>query len=672
MCGITSFLRLGHTLEPRERTHLERQIDESLEIVKHRGPDASGKWISDDNRAGLGHVRLSIIDLSPEGNQPFHSASDTDSVHAVVNGELYDHERYREQLAAEYNFRGHSDCEIVLALYKHYGLDFLSHLRGEFALVLWDAKRELFIAAKDRYGIKSLYYTVSEGRLLVATEMKQFLAYGWEAEWDVRSIVERGAIFDERTVFKGVKKILPGQYLISRNYGEIQTRKYWDMHYPDKFARELRTEQEMIEGVRQRLLDAVRVRLRADVPVGIYLSGGIDSSAIAGMVVHLVKEGAKLGDSSSQDLARIQCFTVQFDRDSGVDESDVAQRTAEFLGVKFNPVHVTEEIMAERFEKAVWYSEAFMADINGAGKLAMAEVAHDAGFKVVITGEGSDEHFAGYSYFQNEFLLEEDLSWVPADYDKTKYVEAMSKAGTNHIAGIKWSMPSTLPSTTRTLNNTRVAGLLKGVLPLSHAQWALDKYGATDSQTVLADSLDGEVRHAIATRWHPLHSAEYIWTKTAFQVSLLRYLGDNIDMAHQIESRPAFLDHNLTEYANNLPPSLKMKYNYDRGTFTEKYILREAVKPFVTEEIYQRKKQPYVAPMKYAVDGPMHRKLKELVTEQHVAALGFVDWEKTKGLVEKAVVGGDALAFRAAVVVAQYVVLSKRFCVKRASAEDAK
>jgi asparagine synthetase B (glutamine-hydrolysing) len=154
---------------------------------------------------GLGHVRLSIVDLSPDGNQPF---VDTENeIYTVVNGELYDHERYRAELSTEYNFRGHSDCEIVLALYKHYGLDFLSHLRGEFALVLWDARRQIFIATRDRYGVKSLYYTISGGRLLVATEMKQFLAYGWEAEWDVRSVVEKGLIFDERTVFEGVKKV---------------------------------------------------------------------------------------------------------------------------------------------------------------------------------------------------------------------------------------------------------------------------------------------------------------------------------------------------------------------------------------------------------------------------------------------------------------------------------
>ncbi|KAL2864017.1 asparagine synthetase B family protein [Aspergillus lucknowensis] len=670
MCGITAFLAVGQPPQTRSREQIEQEIHNSLDIVKHRGPDASGKWINSGNRVGLGHVRLSIVDLSPEGNQPFEDTEN--EVYAVVNGELYDHERYREELAAEYNFRGHSDCEIVLALYKHYGLDFLSHLRGEFALVLWDAKREVFVATRDRYGIKSLYYTVVGDRLLVATEMKQFLAYGWEPEWDVRSVYESGWVFDERTIFRDVKKIQPGHYLISRNYGEFRTDKYWDMHYPDKFTKEVRTEEEMIEGVRQRLLDAVRVRLRADVPVGIYLSGGIDSSAIAGMVVHLVKEGAKLGDSSSKDLSRIQCFTVQFDKGSGFDESDVAERTAEFLGVKFNPVHVPEGKLAERFENAVWYSEAFMADINGAGKLAMAEVAHNAGFKVVITGEGSDEHFAGYSYFQNESLLEDDLTWTPPDYDPTKREEAIRNAGTNHIQGVKWVVPQTLPSTMRTLNNTRVAGLLTRAVPLYYAPWLQDEFGASDGQTVLTESFDGEVRHAMAQSWHPLHTAEYLWTKTAFPNSLLRYLGDNIDMAYQVESRPAFLDHNLTEFANSLPPSLKMKYNYGSGTFTEKYILREAVRPFVTEEIYKRKKQPYMAPMRYAVDGPVHRKLKELITKENIEALGFVDWERTEPLVEKGIVGGDPLAFRAAIAAAQCVVVSQRFGVKKATQNDCK
>lgn len=146
-----------------------------------------------------------MIDPGPGGNQPFHDA--TGDIHSIVHGELYGHERYRESLSNEFDFKGHSDCEIVIALYKHYGLSFLSHLRGEFALILWDAKKELFFAARDRYGAKSLYYTIENGQLLVATEMKSFLAFGWQPEWCVRGLQEQAWLYSSGTLFKGVHKV---------------------------------------------------------------------------------------------------------------------------------------------------------------------------------------------------------------------------------------------------------------------------------------------------------------------------------------------------------------------------------------------------------------------------------------------------------------------------------
>ena len=150
-------------------------------------------------------MRLSIIDLAPSGNQPFHDSQN--EIHAVVNGELYDHERYKAELAHEYEFKGNSDCEIVIALYKHYGLSFLSHLRGEFAFVLWDSTRQLFISGRDRYGIKPLYYTIVSDRLLITTEMKCFLAFGWKPEWDIQALVDHGWRIDARTMFRGVRKV---------------------------------------------------------------------------------------------------------------------------------------------------------------------------------------------------------------------------------------------------------------------------------------------------------------------------------------------------------------------------------------------------------------------------------------------------------------------------------
>lgn len=182
----------------------------------------------------LGHARLAIRDLTPSGNQPLHSPDGT--VHAVVNGELYDYEEIKSKLVQEtaYPFSSHTDSELVLALYQAYGLDFVQHLRGEFAICIYDEPKSLFIAVRDRYGIKPLFWTVQNGRLLVASEIKAFLPLQWTPEWDVKSIIEAGWNFDDRTLFKDVKKVRPGYVMTCDGNGEIEQRRYWDIEYPDK------------------------------------------------------------------------------------------------------------------------------------------------------------------------------------------------------------------------------------------------------------------------------------------------------------------------------------------------------------------------------------------------------------------------------------------------------
>jgi asparagine synthase (glutamine-hydrolysing) len=215
------------------------------------------------------------------------------------------------------------------------------------------------------------------------------------------------------------------------------------------------------------------------------------------------------------------------------------------------------------------------------------------------------------------------------------------------------------------LNHTSIATNLASYSPLRFASWT-DRYTDTHRETILAESFDGRVLDAMANKWHPLHTSEYLWTKSAFPNILLRYVGDNIDMVHHVESRTPFLDHHLTEYANGIPPSLKAPYDPQTGEFREKHILREAVKPFVTEEIYNQTKKPYIGPLRFSENGPMHNVIRKLVTEANVAQLGFVDWEKTKGLVDKAFVEKDQLAFRGAMITAQFVVLAQKFGVKTA------
>lgn len=631
-------------------------------------------------------MRLSINDLSPDGAQPFHSPDH--KIHAVVNGEFYDYDRIRKEIedTTEYVFRSRSDSEIVIALYMHHGLNFVHYLRGEFAVVLFDEEAQFFVAVRDRYGIKPLFWTIQQDpvtfqrRLLVAAEMKAFLPLGWTPEWDVRCLKDAGWNHDERTIFKGVQKVRPGQYLSCTGFGHVEQRQYWDMEYPDKRTPDPRTPEEMIEGVRERMLDAIRLRLRADVPVGVYLSGGIDSSVIAGMVTHLVKEqGIAMGSAPPGE--RVCCFSIAFDEDSGFDESSIANRTADWLGVKYQKKLMSEAELAKRFEDATWHTEHHNPDLNFVGKFALSEVPLEAGYKVVLTGEGADENFAGYPLFLPDYLRELDFTWenfntLPESErePQLKLAEDAAKAYYDSV-GANTSIRG--PSVSRNmLNNISTITSMVAFQPDVFAAWTDTVVGKTDPQRTIANNIDGRVRQKVLNSWHPLHSAEYVWSKGHLANVFLTCLGDRTEMAHSIEARTPLLDHHLTEYVNHLPPSTKLRWqppNTDdpEGRFIEKWILREASKPFITRELYERKKHPYSAPTTWPRNGPLHKLLANLLTEKNVDNLGFVAWDKVGGLVDRAFgANGDPGAMRKALVVAEWVVLSRRFGVGRASACD--
>ncbi|KAK0860472.1 hypothetical protein LTS02_008486 [Friedmanniomyces endolithicus] len=760
MCGISCILSLVNAAQrhgneqPRNGEHkaalgaesqkLDKELDASLAQIAHRGPDGCGKWIGEDWYSGishlpsltttlthglpwtnvtpaLGHVRLSINDLSPSAAQPFHSPAH--GIHAVVNGEFYDYDAIRARLETEtqYPFTSRSDSEIIIALYLHYGLNFTEHLRGEFACVLWDERREVFVAVRDRYGIKPLFWTIQDDghgaggkRLLVAAEMKAFLPLGWEPEWDVRSLKDAGWNHDTRTLFKGVQKIRPGHYMTCQSFGHVEERPYWDTSFPDKVRRfferaiggflnletlrhqcriswhrfstrnslltlskrtiDARTPQELIEGVRERMLEAVRLRLRADVPIGVYLSGGIDSSVIAGMVSHLVKEqNVSVGSASPTD--RVTCFSVAFDEDSGFDESSIANRTAEWLGVKYIKKLMNEEELAKRFEDAVWHCEQHNPDLNFVGKFALSEVPQEAGYKVVLTGEGADEVFAGYPVYLPDYLREPDTAYeahnpLPeperlqqlelAEEEAREYYRSIGADAGNSAIGVPRLM----------LNNISTIDGMTAFQPDVFASWTDTAHAACDPHMVIACNPDGITRHLINSKWHPLHSALYVWSKGNLPNIFLTCLGDRTEMAHSIEARTPFLDHRLTEYVNALPPSVKLRWSPERRRFVEKWVLREASKPFITQELYERKKHPYSAPTRYPRGGPLWRLMGGLLTREKVEGLGFVGWEKVEGLVEEAFgEEGSPRAMRLALVVVAWVVMAERFGVRTARPE---
>lgn len=730
MCGISCVVGLdgpsphhhpGSEAYKEQRKTICRSLDTSLDNIKHRGPDDRGRWISDDNRVGtldgsyssictqmtnkttaLGHVRLSINDLSSDGAQPLHSPDW--KIHAVVNGEIYEYDRIREQIEehTDYVFNSRSDSELVIALYIHQGIGFLNDLRGEFAVVLFDEEQQLLVAGRDRYGIKPLFWTIQQDpqtlqrKLLIAAEMKAFLPLGWTPEWDVRSLKDAGWNHDERTIFKGVQKVRPGNYLTCTGFGHVEQRQYWDIEFPDRHNVDDRHPKEMIQEVRERLLEAIKLRLRADVPIGVYLSGGIDSSVIAGMVTHLVeKQGVSMGSAPASE--RVCCFSIAFEEASGFDESTIALRTAGWLGVKFEKKLMNEEELAKRFEDATWHTEHHNPDLNYVGKFALSELPREAGYKVVLTGEGADEVFAGYPAFMTDYLRKLDLTSDPwnelSETARDRHFQMASNDELKYYHSVGANVGLEGPTVSRgMLKDISSARSMSAFQPDVFASWTDTAFATTDPQRTIANNVDNRTRQKIFDTWHPLHAAQYVWSKGHLANINLTCLGDRTEMAHSIEARTPFLDHHLTEYVNNLPPSVKVHYDpptqgpgkyvdqesrardirnkdYHSGRIVEKWVLREAAKPFITPELYERKKHPYSAPTSWPVGGPLHHLLAGLLTKENAEGLGFVAWEKVEGLVDRAFGReGEARALRVALIVAQWVVLGKRFGVVPAAA----
>lgn len=417
------------------------------------------------------------------------------------------------------------------------------------------------------------------------------------------------------------------------------------------------------------MLESIKLRLRADVPVGVYLSGGIDSSVIAGMVTHLVKEqGIAMGSKNPTD--RVTCFSIAFDEESGFDESDISNRTADWLGVKYIKKLMNEEELAKRFEDATWHTEHHNPDLNFVGKYALSEVPQENGYKVVLTGEGADENFGGYPMYLPDYLREPDPAWEKfnplQDEERVKQFDIAENAAKEYYESVGADASNRGPSVARRMLNdiSTVSSMAAFQLDI-FAPWT-SCYGKCDPQRTIANNPDGRVRKSINDSWHPLHSAQYVWSKGHLANIFLTCLGDRTEMAHSIEARTPFLDHGFTEYVNNLPPSAKIRWEPDEQRFSEKWILREASKPFITHELYKRKKHPYSAPTTYPVDGPLHQLMKKLITEENIDQLGFVDWERCEDLVSKAFVKDSPMAMRYCLVIAEWVVLHKRFGVKRA------
>ena len=375
MCGISAWFDLqnrkrneGTEGYQQQRAKLTAQLDDSVESMRHRGPNAKGIWVSPDSDTGLGHVRLSTRDLSSAGHQPLHSPDETDDIHVVVNGELYYDPSLRVNLEKEYDFQSTSDSEMAIALYRRYGAEFVQHLRGEFSLVLYDGKKQALVAARDRFGVKPLHWGVFDGKLLIATQCKgiaKLLPNDQPMQWSAQCLAQGGGHYGYKTLFNGFNKFPQGNILIVHRgqTGDLQFTPYFESKFSaNQNGDDDRPADELIEQLRKHLFEAVRIRLESsDVEVGILLSGGVDSSAVAGMSAEVSRRRRAMNSAAP---ALPTCFTIAFPDDDDLDESAVATRTAEHLGLPIDKVVVTEQMLADEFDEACWRGEALMWDLQ--------------------------------------------------------------------------------------------------------------------------------------------------------------------------------------------------------------------------------------------------------------------------------------------------------------------
>jgi asparagine synthase (glutamine-hydrolysing) len=586
-----------------------------IDVQLHRGPDGQGMHLDDDKGLALGHARLTIIDLHT-GSQPLCSG-DRDLA-LVVNGEIYDYKKIRAELLTRGDrFQSKSDSELILALYRRWGVEMMSRIRGEFAFALYDRTEDRLLLVRDRFGIRPLFYHLSEKGIYFGSEAKVVLAHP-----EVPCRLDRRAAFNQlmhtmvpgTSAFENVRAVPPGFILEVKRRGdslEVREIPYWDLEFPEEgdYQEAGDGENDFVEAVREQLVESVALRLEADVPVGCYLSGGIDSCCILGM-------------ASGAMQSPVKAFTISFDSDD-YDESSIAREMAAATGADQDIIHLkADELYGNNFLRTVWHAERTFYNTLGVAKWCMSRHVRDAGYKTVITGEGSDELFGGYPAFKRDMFLH-GLSHEPESV-RREYEEALERSNRVFKGAILAEESQHHPAWED----------LCGFTPSWIQSWIATSEIA---RPLLSKSLQEEIGDydpvaEIASRIspdqvrgrHPLDQAQYTWSKTMLEGQILNWGGDRVDMANSMESRPAFLDHHVAETATRIPPHYRIKGNI------EKYVLREAMKGVLPEVLYKREKFAFMAPPAHT-DEAKQAKVNDLIDEylspETVGAAGLLDPE---------------------------------------------
>jgi len=607
MCGIagTCYFREPRPVSPESITRM-------LGAISYRGPDESGIYV--DNWAGMGNVRLSIIDLTG-GTQPIHNEDET--LWIVYNGEVFNFPELRQDLVRKgHRFYTNTDAEVVLHLYEAKGPSCLDELNGQFAFAIWNSKeRELFLA-RDRVGICPLHYTIQGDRILFASEVKAiFMEKDVQRQIDpigMDQIFTFWSTLSGDTIFKNIKELQPGHYLkISR--GQITLKKYWDIPFysPDEqFTWSL---DDISEKFLELLNDSIRIRLRADVPVGSYLSGGLDSSGITSLV-------------SNNFANTLRTFGIHFE-EGAFDERDYQNQMVSFLETDHTNIEVKNKQIGLSFPEVLWHCETPLLRTGPVPLFLLSHEVHNNDFKVVITGEGADEVIGGYNIYREAkvrkfWARDPDSTWRPLligklyPYifnDKTRiksYAQSFFSAGLNEVDDPFYS------HLIRWRNTSKIKAFFSRELLLEIGDYS----GYEDLRQGLPASY---------TTWDYLSKAQYLEMSIFLSNFLLSSQGERVAMAHAVEARPPFLDHRIIDFMGRVPSKWKIM------GLNEKYILKKALRGYLPDTILNRPKQPFRAPISESLLTGNELHTNELLSDRSLKQSNLFDASKIKLFLNK-------------------------------------
>ena len=599
MCGIVGFISKEKDAPVSEREIL---LDRMCKIITHRGPDEQGLAVQ--GRAALGMRRLSIIDLKC-GQQPIYT--EDGNLFIVFNGEIYNYLELKKELERlGHRFKTNSDTETILLAYKEFGAECLQKLRGMFAFAIWNKRDESLFIARDRVGKKPLFYSLTEqGTFVFGSELKVLQTHGeisTEIDYSaLDSYLTFGYVPEEFCIFRDVRKLAPGHFLIFKD-GKIKTEKYWDFRYSK--VENLKSEDEYAEKLRELIKESVKIRLISEVPLGAFLSGGVDSSTIVGMMSQISETPVKT-------------FSIGFNEDS-FDELKYARIAAKHFNTEHHEFIVTPDLV-EIVDELVWHFDEPFADPSSLPTFMVSKMAREF-VTVVLSGDGGDELFAGYTRYVTD-KKRSGLGRLPSALRKN-LLKPLSEALPHSAKGKNYLYNISLEAVERYIDSVSHFGHLqrKSLYSANFLQNLNGDFGK-------AEKIFGQIARQVSTG-NPIDNLLYLDSKTYLPSDILTKV-DRMSMAASLEARVPLLDHKLIEFVMQIPTELKLK-----GLET-KYIFRKAVKGIVPDEILNRPKQGFGVPIGDWINLQLKQRIHETLSERKTLERGFFDAKYIKVLLDE-------------------------------------